>query len=142
MARSEEVSFDFDKMAELFSMDPEAFEEERRRLIEEEISARPPEMQEKLRQFQWVLDMKRRRCKNPLEACFMFHQMLMEQVYGPDGLLEGLESLKEMLNARQKGHAAVDAKGFAKEPLRLETRILSLKELRDKGKRAGKRARP
>ncbi len=125
MAHSRQVSFDFDKMADLFKADPEAFEEERRRIIEQEIASRPPEIRQKLRQFQWVLDMKRRRCKNPLEACFMYHEMLMDQVYGPDGLLENLESLKQMLISKAAGKAP-SATGLKA----VETRIVDISAAR------------
>ncbi len=81
----------FERLSVLQDLNDEAFEEERRKIIEEEISKYPPEVQERLRRFQWTLDMKRKKCKNPLEACFMFHEMLMEQVYGENGLLENLE---------------------------------------------------
>jgi len=40
--------------------------------------------------------MKRKRCKNPLEACFMFYEMLMENVYGENGLLANFERLLDM----------------------------------------------
>ncbi len=81
----------FERLSVLQELNDEAFEEERRKIIEEEISKYPQEVQDRLRRFQWTLDMKRKKCKNPLEACFMFHEMLMEQVYGENGLLENLE---------------------------------------------------
>ncbi|RUM88661.1 MAG: hypothetical protein DSZ23_04260 [Thermodesulfatator sp.] len=93
MEKSSAVTIDFDELCRLYELDPEEFEKHRRQIIEEEISRRPPEVQERLRKFQWVLDMKRRRCKNALEACFMFHEMLMEHVYGENGLLKNLDRL-------------------------------------------------
>ncbi len=87
----------------LHELDDEAFEQERKRIIEAEISKYPPNVQDRLRKFQWTLDMKRRKCKNPLEACFMFHEMLMEQVYGENGLLENLERLVQAAGALSTG---------------------------------------
>ncbi len=84
-----------ERLSLLHGLSHEAFEEERRKIIEEEISKYPPKVQERLRKFQWTLDMKRKKCKNPLEACFMFHEMLMEQVYGENGLLENLHRFLE-----------------------------------------------
>ncbi|GEM_PF-1022038 len=99
-SRDQRNQTDFEHLSQLFTVDPEAFELERKRIIEEEIASRPPEIQQSLRQFQWVLDMKRKRCKTPLEACFMFHEMLMNNVYGDGGILEGLETLKELVSLR------------------------------------------
>lgn len=86
---------DYDELCRFFKLDPEEFERHRRQLIEEEIDRRPAEVQDRLRKFQWVLDMKRKRCRNSLEACFMFHEMLMENVYGENGLLKNMERLLE-----------------------------------------------
>lgn len=100
MHKTNIVMSDFDKFSELFDLAAEDFERERKRLIEEEINKRPSEVQQRLRQFQWQLDMKRRRCKNPLEACFMFHEMLMDQVYGENGLLANLEKLLSLAKGK------------------------------------------
>ena len=94
--KAAETRRDFlEKLSSLHELTDEAFERERKRLIEEEISKYPPHVQDRLRKFQWTLDMKRKKCKNPLEACFMFHEMLMEQVYGENGLLENLQRFLE-----------------------------------------------
>ncbi len=99
MQQSKDDSFDFDRLSKLYELDPEAFEQERLKIIEKEISKYPPEIQAKLRKYQWVLDMKRKKCKNPVEACFMFYNMLMDQVYGENGLLENLMELIEVANS-------------------------------------------
>ncbi len=82
-----------ERLSYLHELDQESFEQERKRIIQEELSKYPKAVQERLKKFQWTLDMKRKKCKNALEACFMFHDMLMEQVYGENGLLENLEKL-------------------------------------------------
>ena len=95
MQKTKAGTMDYDELCRLFKLDPEEFERHRRQLIEEEIARRPPEIQDRLRKFQWVLDMKRKRCRNSLEACFMFHEMLLENVYGENGLLKNMERLVE-----------------------------------------------
>ncbi len=82
-----------ERLSYLHGLDKESFEQERKRIIQEELSKYPKAVRERLKKFQWTLDMKRKKCKNALEACFMFHDMLMEQVYGENGLLENLEKL-------------------------------------------------
>jgi len=99
MQQSKDVSFNFDHLSRLYKLDPDAFEHARKKIIEQEISKYPPEVQTKLKKYQWVLDMKRKKCKNPLEACFMFYNMLMDQVYGENGLLENLLELIEVANS-------------------------------------------
>ncbi|NPA94369.1 MAG: DUF3135 domain-containing protein [Thermodesulfobacteria bacterium] len=99
MNRATNKTDDFlNRLELLHELDDEAFEQERKRIIEEEISKYPPKTQDKLRKFQWTLDMKRKKCKNSLEACFMFHDMLMEHVYGENGLLESLDLLAKTAN--------------------------------------------
>ena len=119
-----------ERLSLLHGLNHDAFEEERRKIIEEEISKYPPKVQERLRQFQWSLDMKRKKCKNPLEACFMFHEMLMKQVYGENGLLENLQrflesaaQLKDSVNTREKVAISRPAK---KDPL--VTTVVSLSQ--------------
>jgi hypothetical protein len=108
MEEKKQVSMvDFDELCSLFERDPEEFERNRKRLIEEEISRRPPEFRERLRKFQWVLDMKRRKCKNPLEACFMFHEMMIENVYGENGLLRNMERLLDAAKGIETVHEPV-----------------------------------
>ncbi len=97
-----------DRFEILYELDQESFERERKEIIEEEISKYPPHVQERLRRFQWTLDMKRKRCKNALEACFMFHEMLMKQVYGENGLLENLQRLLEASRNLKKADGSIN----------------------------------
>ncbi len=114
-------SVDFHELCQIFQRDPKEFERTRKRLIEEEIAKRPPEFQERLRKFQWVLDMKRRKCRNPLEACFMFHEMMMEQVYGENGLMRNMERLVDAAKGGKVEHESLCPKK--------ETRVLEFSPL-------------
>ncbi|WP_457755692.1 DUF3135 domain-containing protein [Thermodesulfatator indicus] len=93
----------FERMARLAKEDPEAFEKERLALIEEAISQAPPENQEKLRKFQWRIDMERKRAKTPLGACIKLYDMLLDMVYGEGGFLESLQTLKNILTDVKEG---------------------------------------
>ncbi len=143
MLKSKNVNLDFEKLSKLYEIDPVAFEKERKRIIEEEIASYPPEIQERLKKYQWVLDMKRKRCKNPLEACFMFYDMLMDQVYGENGLLENLMHLLEAANHLKK-RGKLPASHF-ENPLgkeqKVKTKILSFKKGQKDPHPLAKRAR-
>ncbi len=107
MSKNKAVTVDYEELCRLFELDPDRFEQTRKELIEEEICQRPPEVQDRLRKFQWSLDMKRKKCKNALEACFMFHKMLMDSVYGENGLLRNLERLLEVAKGIKASHDPV-----------------------------------
>ena len=113
---------DFDTLARLYETDPQAFEKERQRLITQEIESYPPESQESLRRFQWVLDMKRKRCKTPLEACIMFYDMLMDQVYGHNGLLDNLMQLTDVIHHKGSGVGS-SCKNTENSP-KIETKVI------------------
>ena len=83
-------------MSQLAAEDPEAFEKRRRKLIEEEISKRPPERQEALRKLQWRIDMERKRAKTPLGACIKLNDMLMDQLYKEGGFIDSVNLLKNL----------------------------------------------
>ncbi len=93
----------FEELAQLAQTDPEAFETRRQALIEEAISQAPEERQERLRRFQWRIDMERKRAKTPLAACLRLNDMLMEMVYGEGGFLEAVNTLKGILEGLEKG---------------------------------------
>ncbi len=93
----------FEELAQLAQTDPEAFEARRQALIEEAISQAPEERQERLRRFQWRIDMERKRAKTPLAACLRLNDMLMEMVYGEGGFLEAVNTLKGILEGLEKG---------------------------------------
>ncbi len=117
MSKNRTVNVDYEELCKLFELDPEEFERTRKRLIDEEISRRPPEVQERLEKFQWVLDVKRKRCKNALEACFMFHEMLMDNIYGENGLVRNLERLVEAVKGTKSTEESM--------AIALETKVLN-----------------
>ncbi len=126
-----------DRFEILHELDQESFERERKRIIEEEISKYPLHVQERLRRFQWTLDMKRKKCKNALEACFMFHEMLMKQVYGENGLLESLQKLLEASTDLKKVAASnksahIEARGMDQKDSFIPTKVFELKKFAEK----------
>jgi len=126
-----------DRFEILHKLDKESFERERKKIIEEEISKYPPHVQERLRRFQWTLDMKRKRCKNALEACFMFHEMLMKQVYGENGLLENLQRLLDVsADLKKVGDSSnithIEAKRTEQKDSCIPTKVFELKKFAEK----------
>lgn len=84
------VDFDFDTWKELAARDPEAFELQRKQLLEAEISAAPEEHQQRLRGIQWQVDATRKRFKHPQVSCERLFGLMWEKVYGENGFLEAL----------------------------------------------------
>ena len=94
---------DFDHWSELASSNPEAFEIKRQEAVNEFIASRPPERQQHLRHLQWRIDGVRRTAGTPLAACIRIHDMMWESVYGPNGLLEVLQSVNPAAIRQQLG---------------------------------------
>ncbi len=88
--------FDFEKWARLAKDDPEEFEKERKRVIEETIMRCPPRNRQRLIRLQWRIDMERKRSKNPLQSCVRLFDMMMDFVYSEGGFLSALETLKQI----------------------------------------------
>ncbi|MDD5330434.1 MAG: DUF3135 domain-containing protein [Sulfuricella sp.] len=85
--------FDFDEWMALAMSDPAAFEERRRRVIEQAIAKAPEAMQPRLRALQWRIDMERDRASNPLSACIRLCNMMWAMVYGENGLMTAIGEL-------------------------------------------------
>ena len=85
--------FDFDAWAALAQKDPQAFEKQRRQVLEAVILDAPAEKQPQLRRTQWKLDQIRRSSATPLAACLRMQRLLWENVVGEGGLLEHLQRL-------------------------------------------------
>lgn len=96
-----EQEFDFDRWRELAVNDPQAFEAERTRLIEQAICAAPERNRERLRKLQWKLDQIRRTSRTPLAAALRMHQLLSQSVWGERGLLEHLRWLQTGIRPQQ-----------------------------------------
>ncbi len=92
------LNIDYDYWARLWKKDPEIFEVERTRTIEAFINSLPERNQQRLRSFQWRIDMVRRRSKTPLAATLRLYTMMMDSLLGDNGLMNALQSLKKSLD--------------------------------------------
>lgn len=90
MLDSAHHAFDFETWSDLANTDPENFEAQRARAIEEVIDRAPPRLQGRLRRLQWKLDQIRRTAATPMAACIRMNHMMWDRVTGPGGLLETL----------------------------------------------------
>jgi len=95
--------FDFDAWTNLFCDDPQAFEKQRTRAIEQLIRQAPAHKQQRLRCLQWKLDQIRRISPTPLAASVRMNQLLWESLAGADGLLDRLQ---RPCTARQRRYTA------------------------------------
>ncbi|HYQ72759.1 MAG TPA: DUF3135 domain-containing protein [Gammaproteobacteria bacterium] len=94
-------SFDFDSWALLARENPQAFESQRRNVIERAISQASPERQKRLRCLQWRLDQIRATTHTPLAACLRMQAMLWDKLAGESGLLVCLQGLTSHPNPRR-----------------------------------------
>lgn len=85
--------WNFDDWMALGRSDPIAFEERRRRVIEEAIARAPQHMQPRLYALQWRIDMERSRASNPLSACIRLSNMMWKMVYGEHGMMSAIGKL-------------------------------------------------
>ena len=90
-----EKQFDFDSLAELAQSDPQAFETMRLAMISKLIEGAPEDLRQRLRSFQWRIDMERQRCDNPLQACIRISNMMWDMVYADRGFLWALQALSD-----------------------------------------------
>lgn len=87
--------FDYEDWAALARDNPAAFEEKRKREIENVISRAPMRLQQRLRCLQWRIDMERDRSPNPLAACIKLYSMMWDSVVAEHGFLSALQLLTE-----------------------------------------------
>lgn len=90
-----EQNFDFDAWASLAQRDPEAFEAKRLHMIEQLIESAPEGLRQRLRGFQWRIDMERQRCSNPLQACIRISNMMWDMIYADRGFLWSLQVMSD-----------------------------------------------
>ena len=90
-----EQQFDFDSLSQLAQSDPEAFEAKRQAMINQLIEGAPEELHQRLRSFQWRIDMERERCSNPLQACIRISNMMWDMIYADHGFLWSLQTLSD-----------------------------------------------
>jgi hypothetical protein len=102
-------TFDFDAWAKLARKDPQAFELERKLLIERAIMKAPAEKQQRLRCLQWKLDRIRDLASNPMSACLQINRLLWEHICSEHGLLHCLQHLQsgEQPDRRSKTTAKI-----------------------------------
>jgi hypothetical protein len=81
----------FDEWAALAKSDPQAFETQRRQVIDRAIRAAPAARQQQLRRIQWKLDQIRSTSRTPMAACLRMNRLLWESLSGENGLLAGLQ---------------------------------------------------
>ena len=106
-----EQNFDFDAWASLAQSDPEAFEAKRLHMIEQLIESAPEGLRQRLRGFQWRIDMERRRCSNPLQACIRISNMMWDMIYADRGFLWALQVMSDphtLLNAVPEENVLAD----------------------------------
>jgi hypothetical protein len=87
-------TFDFDSWAKLARKDPQAFELERKLLIERAIMRAPADKQQRLRCLQWKLDQIRNLASSPMSACLQINRLLWEHICSEHGLLQCLQQLQ------------------------------------------------
>jgi hypothetical protein len=87
--------FDFDEWMNLAKSDPEAFDARRKQVIDDLIEHAPEHIRQRLKSFQWRIDMERARCENPLQACIKLSNMMWELVYGDRGFLWSLQQFAD-----------------------------------------------
>src|SRR4030065_279618 len=94
MAMSEE-QFDFEDWASLAQSDPAAFEAKRQAMIDKLIEDAPEDLRQRLRSFQWRIDMERQRSANPLQACIRISNMMWDLIYADRGFLWSLQAMSD-----------------------------------------------
>ncbi len=97
-----EENFDFEVWASLAQSDPAAFEAKRQEMIEKLIEGAPEDLRQRLRSFQWRIDMERSRSANPLQACIRISNMMWDLIYADRGFLWSLQAMSDpssLLNA-------------------------------------------
>jgi hypothetical protein len=87
-------TFDFDAWAKLARKDPQAFELERKLLIERAIMRAPADKHQRLRCLQWKLDQIRNLASTPMAACLQINRLLWENITSEHGLLHCLQRLQ------------------------------------------------
>ncbi|HFQ91842.1 MAG TPA: DUF3135 domain-containing protein [Chromatiales bacterium] len=90
--RNEKSRFNFDAWMKLAKTNPEAFEIQRKKVLQAEIAKAPKPMQHRLTGLQWRVDMERKRCSNPTQSMIHIYKKMWHSVYGENGLLSALHA--------------------------------------------------
>ena len=86
---------DFERWRLLARNDPQAFEQQRRELLEAAIARASHHRQPRLRGLQWRIDRVRGRAANPLAACITLSGMMWEAFAGSNGLAAALRGERQ-----------------------------------------------
>lgn len=98
--------FDFDAWKALAAHDPEAFERQRREVLDQAIAAAPERLQKRLTGLQWRIDTERRLARNPLSSCIGIYEKMWSQVYDEGGLLDQLNRFCDAFNQPRPDEAS------------------------------------
>lgn len=89
------ATMDFEQWSSLAVKDPQAFEAQRCRLIDDFLTRIPSaQQQERLRRLQWRIDQVRDRSNNPMAACLSLYTMMWDRLLGEGGMLEALQGME------------------------------------------------
>lgn len=93
--QNKETDFDFDRWAKLAKDDPEAYEDMRKKLIQEVIDGAAPEVKRRMEGLQWQIDQVRTGSTNPMSSCLKISKMMWDNVTGENGLIDNMRQLTE-----------------------------------------------
>ncbi|KZX73901.1 hypothetical protein A3715_00620 [Oleiphilus sp. HI0009] len=94
----------FDELMRLASENPEQLESIRKNAIETVINGAPKHMRERLQGLQFQIDMERKRCNNPVQACMKISSMMNDSIAE---LRYALNQPDDYLKSRTKHEAKV-----------------------------------
>ena len=95
MSEQDNNSFDFDYWMNLAKENPSAFDEHRKNEVKALIESAPEHMHRRLYGLQWRIDMEVKKGKNPMDSCLRVYRMMLDSIYGENGLLEALTRVSE-----------------------------------------------
>jgi uncharacterized protein DUF3135 len=87
--------FDFDEWVKLAKEDPDAYEEMRKKMIQEVIDNTTPEIKRRMEGLQWQIDQVRSTSANPMSSCLKISKMMWDNVLGDDGLVDHMRRLSD-----------------------------------------------
>ena len=88
----------FDSLVAFYQYDPEAYEDFRKKMLEDEVAAAPPRLQAKLRTTLYNIEIARDKTKTPLEATIVACRMMFEATIQ---LRTGIKSLHYLTSSMQ-----------------------------------------
>ncbi len=93
--QNSDTNFNFDEWAKIAREDPDAFENMRKKMIQDVIDATSPEVRKRMQGLQWKIDNIRAISSNPMASCLKISHMMWDNVLGEDGLLENMRKLND-----------------------------------------------